>query len=271
MPAVEVLPDSAAISFTNWIMDATIVSKSDEVALYEVARLLNPLRSERWRDDNIGSVAYVVFDLGEAKLPTEFALIDYNGDAGESVIFTGAESSDMATDPLVWTFTTYAQSPLARTLRWYGGQPDTGTAEAKRYWKVALPANGTPDAYHELGLPWLGEWSGYRAPEMSMGSEDPSGRSFSRGGALRADMLRAIRGFDFSFYALGDWVVFHTLKETLEQLGPKHFLIDLHASTTDTDLKKFGCQYGYIDGSIEAELASAEESKLSFRFVEARD
>lgn len=274
MPATEVLPSSAMISLENWIMSATIVEVSDEVALYESAKLLNPLRSERWRDDNFASDAWVIFDLGEAKPLTSavFGLLDYNGDSGEDVEFVFADNSALSTNPITYTYTTYAQSELARTLRWYAGNHDGGSpGTTKRYVKVTLPANGTPDAFHQLGNIWLGPWAGYRAPEMGMGSEDMSGRSFSRGGALRADILRAQRGFDFSFYALGDWVAFHALKESLELQGPRPLLIDLHASTTDTDLKKFGCQYGYIDGEIAADLKSAEESELSFRFVEARD
>lgn len=264
--ATESLPESASISLENWIQSlGTVVAQSTQESLYPSSNLTLFDRTERWWTTNANFDAWATVDLGSAKLPTFLALIDSNVDAGEDIVLKGADDSGITTNVLTWTFTTWAQSAIGKMLRWYMGDPDIGSAAARRYWRILIPGNGTSDAQHRLGGLWLGEHDDFLI--------EPGARFRPVAPPRRAGRFLVQREIGLDVSSRMDWEDFYALQEKLQLMAvsqQKHVVLDLHGSAATDELRKNAAHYGIIEG-VDGALNHASNSDLGFEFGEVNE
>lgn len=266
--ATESLPESASISFENWVQSlGTIYSQSSQEDLYPASNLTLFDRTARWWTVNATDNGIAWVDLGTAKLPTLLALIDSNLDSGETVTLKGADDSNITTNVLTWTFTTWEQSDIGKTLRWYMGDPDSGSAAARRYWQLILPANGTSDSQHQLGGWWLGEHEDFQlAPGWDFRSVNPP---------RRVNRYLVHREVNLETTSRLVWTDFYPLLEKFEKIADsqqKHCFLDLHGNTTDDAIKKISGHYGIVEGgSVRGVSQHADNSDLAWTFQETHE
>ncbi len=268
--ATESLPESASISLENWVVSlGTVIAKSSEESLYPASNLTLFDRTERWWTTDSTTDGTVDVQLTSAKIPTFFSLGDSNLDAAETVTLIGSENSlfNGTGNDLTWTFTTWAQSDIGKLLRWYMGDPDSGSAAAREYWRLKLPANGTADANHKLGAFWLGEHDDFLlAPGWTERPINP---------ARWVGRYRVHRELGIETTSRLAWDPYYTFKEKLEKLSAsqqKHCILDLHGNTTTDAIKKVSARYGIIEGgSVRSASQHADNSEVSWTFQETHE
>ena len=270
--ATEILPASGTISTANLCSaaGASVLAATSQRTFYPKENLITPRRSELWRAVGTGAQS-LDFDLGSAQLPAIFALIDSNLGSGKTVVIQGSDVSGFSTGE-TYTFTTWSYAQGAgRTLRLYRGGPDSGSATARRYWRVTLPASGTTEADHALGLVWMGAMT---ALEIDLGLSrklvDRSQITRLQGGAVWADKLRVAQDIDLSVNYMTR-AANHALVDSLASVGASSpVLLDIFGATTDPVDKAAGCLYGYLDqGGISAAYRFASTTDLKLAFTEA--
>lgn len=268
--ADESLPESASISLENWVVSiGTIISQSSQEDLYRASNLTLHDRTERWWTEDSTSDGVVAADFGTPKLPKFFGLGDSNLNAGETVKLTGSDNSlfNGTGNDLVWTFDTWEQSLIGRMLRWHMGDPDSGTAAARPFWELILPANGTSDANHKLGTWWLGEKEDFLI--------EPGARFRSIKPPRRPDGSRFFvhREIGVEVSSRIDWEEHHELREKLEIVASQTdrlVVFDMHGSAPTDALKAKSAHLGLLD-DIDGAVNHAENSDLSFTFQEVHE
>ena len=271
--ATESLPTSATLSVANLTLasGASCLAATSEATFYPRTNLQSALRSKKWRSVGTGQTD-LDFDLGSAQLPTIIALIDSNLDASKTVTIYASDSSAFGSgETYTYTSATYTQG-RAKVLRFYRGAPDSGSATARRYWRIRLPSSGTSSTYHELGVVWLGAYIDvafeYGATNKIV---DPSHVVESYSGARYFDALRTMRDIDISVPLITETTV-HSMERSLETAGGSTFvLLDLFGSTSTTTKKASSGYYGTLDlkGGAALTYKFALTGDWRFSFSEA--
>lgn len=272
---------SGAVMLENWAVSGSIAFESDAArALYPATNLLLPHRAKRWRvgwTGNAGENVSVTIDLGSAKLPTAFALVDCNLPGTGSVSLLGADSIDMISSPVGWTLPLQVAT-MSGVRLWYptAGEVVLGTAGARRYWRITFdettygPYGWETDL--EVGAVWLGAYSAI-VPDSgaTMQIIDPSGRVASYGGSDWIDPLPAYRGCDLSLQALSHSALY-TLKAGIHAALKSHILLDLHAYSSNATIRDGGLLYGKFEptGGVSSAISSVANSTMRLRMTEAR-
>lgn len=273
---VESLPTrGGALWLENWILASTIASVTNAHANYPAKNLLSPHRSDTWQSTDVGDRS-IVFDMGELKVPECCALIESNIDGGAFFRLRGSDDSAQVIQPVYWDLPLYTQDVVGKVLKWYLGDPTSGTlGSGRRFWGVRLlPSTfgsyNTPDPWFEIGVPWLGEyvpiipWEGIRPRPR-----DPSTRTRAYGQAQWSDLLHPAREVDVPLagLTLSEW---YALEAKIRAQGPKHAIIDLHAFSSDVILKRGGALYGYFaEDPLDGDIGSPENNSMRLRFEEA--
>lgn len=274
---VESLPTrGGALWLENWILAGTIAAYTDQHVNYPAERLLSPHRSDTWQSTAVGSSTTLTFDLGAVKVPECFGLFESNLDGGAYVRLRGSDDSAGSTNAVYWDLPLYRQDTIGKSLRWYLGDPTSGTLGAGRqFWAVQLipgtfgPYN-TDEDYYEIGVAWLGEyvpivpWEGIR-----IRPQDPSPSSNAFGQARWSFPLKPYREAEVP---LGGLTIasLYELEEVVRAQGRKHAVLDVHAFSSDAILKRGGCLYGYFaDEPLDGAIDSPEANEVTLHFEEA--
>lgn len=274
--AVESPPEAGALWLDNWILSGgTLAAYSSQAALYPARNLLSPHRSETWRSTDATSDQYVVFDLGSAMLPTGLALTDVNFDGGTSIRLKGSTDSAQSTGVVYWDLPLYSQDAVSKILRWYLGDPTSGTAAAKQFWGIhllpgTLGSYNTTDDLIEIGAVVLGEYVDITPDQgVRISAKDPSDRLKAYGRAQWTDPIRSYHSIDLTLAGL-TFSELYALKSQIVAQGSSHAVLDVHAYSTDATVKAGGCFYGYFDESPSTgRLGSPTDNELSISFEEA--
>ena len=271
--ASESLPTSATLSVSNLVLasGASCYAATSEATFYPKTNLQSGLRSKRWRSVGTGQQD-LDFDLGSAQLPSIIALIDSNLGTSKTLTVYASDSSSFGTgETYTYSSWSYSQS-RAGVLRLYRGGPDSGSATARRYWRIRLPSSGTSSSYHEIGVVWLGAIIDvafeYGATNKIV---DPSKVVESYAGAKYFDSLRTMREIDISVPLITEATVF-SMERSLETSGGSTFvLLDLFGSTSTATKKASSAYYGTLDGRGGAALSYkfALTGDWRFSFAEA--
>lgn len=261
---------TSTISTVNMVQSCYAVT--NEATNYPKTNLSNPLRSKRWRSIGTGQID-LDFDLGSSQLPTVFALVDSNLSASQTItIYASASSVFSSGETYTYTSVTYTQSQ-AGIIRIYLGNPDSGSATARRYWRVRLPNAGTSATYHELGAVWFGTY--YSIP-IDLGASnkiiDQSKVSVSYSGARYFDRIRTYRDIDFNVPLTREADGLFTFERALEVCGGSSYvLLDMYGWTTDTAKKASSAYYGTLDirGGISLTTRFQQSADIKLSFSEA--
>lgn len=275
-------PTSAAVWVDDFInTSATSIALTPQVTLsnYPYSNLLNPLRSKRVRTSNTdaGGSSYTYhdfsFDLGSAKSPDCFALIDATISASQTIYLQGYDDSTLTTGLVEWQLTSYAQSSLHNVLRYYLGSPDTGTlGSGKQYWRVRFAVGATSaSGYAEVGQVMLGTHTAMKISPPTENILDASRVQETDGGATYVDILP--RFTELSIEAdLLDRSDYYLLTRSLSGHGRKQALMDVHAHSSDSSLRPYSARYGLIAGRtfVRGRLDAITQNSVSFDFRETR-
>tara|TARA_Y100001963_G_scaffold92258_1_gene127016 strand:+ start:113 stop:958 length:846 start_codon:yes stop_codon:yes gene_type:complete len=275
-------PTSAAVWVDDFInTSATSIALTPQVTLsnYPYSNLLNPLRSKRVRTSNTdaGGSSYTYhdfsFDLGSAKSPDCFALVDASISASQTVYLQGYDDSALTTGLVEWQVTSYAQSSLHNVLRYYLGSPDTGTlGGGKQYWRVRFAIGATSaSGYAEVGQVMLGTHTALTISPPDESVLDGSRVQETDGGAAYVDIMP--RSTELSIEAeLLTRADYYTLTRALADHGRRQALIDIHAHSSDSTLRPYSARYGLISGRniLRGRLDSVTQNSFSFDFRETR-
>lgn len=261
-----------ALWLDNWVLGATVAAVSSQQVNYLAKRLLNPYRSDTWASAS-ASDSWVVFDLGEEQLPDCMAIVGANFSRGTAIRFRGSDDAAQVVRPIYYDLPLYESDDAAQVLRWYLGTPTFGAAAPRRYWGVRiLPATfgsyGTADPFFEMGVVWIGTHVPLApVPSMRIQARNPSARSFSYGRAKWSNPLKPYRTADMTVGGLtpGAW---YELEARIRAHGERYALFDLHPWSSELELKRRGCLYGYfaedpLDGSAD-EPGDLNEMRIKF-------
>jgi len=281
----ETNPTRGIISLENWVTDraSAILSVTSAKNLFPKGNLRNAHRSQVWRSTSATVAQEIDIQLDQARLPTVFGLVNCNLDVSQSVTLTQASDSGFTGSVATWTLTTPTVAQTnRRTLRWYLGAADTGTAAARQFWRITLPANGskdsdgdgTDDAYLELGVPYLGEWSELSLqPGLDRRIIDPSIVVEGDGGAKFADVRTTYHEVSAQSRAMTAANALAMMAD-MDQAGiVRHLMLDIWAKTTDDAERVNGTYYGTLGrrGDVARFQRAIElRDNLAFSFVEAR-
>lgn len=277
--ATESLPASGMYALDNFIFDsaASIIASAPAADLYPASNLLLRLRSKRYRTTS-GAAQSVDIDLGSAKLPTMLALIDLNLDtaAASGIALVGSENTSFTDSPsgslLTWTLTPYLPSDDGGIVRWYLGDPDAGSAAAKRYWRLTMQSGIQSGAYHQLGVIWLGTYTDMKPdPGVDIDGVASASTAYSYNGAAYIDELPIERSISFDLRKLPLLEAF-AKKDELDVHAGKHLIVDIHASTTDAAVKPEGAMYGLLASRRMPTLSvdGPETNTLAIQLDESR-
>lgn len=264
---------SGSLSVANWTTASTgsCIAATSEAVFYPKSNLTSAYRSKRWRSIGTGQQD-LDFDLGSALLPTVIALVDSNLAASKTLTILASDSSGFGSgETYTYTSWTYTQG-AAGVLLLYRSAPDSGSATARRYWRIRLPASGTSSTYHELGVVWLGTYLD-AAFEYGAGNKinDRSKSADAYNGAMYYDTFRTTREIDISVPLVSETTV-HTMERAIEVAGGSTFvLLDLFGSTTTTTKKASSSFYGTLDlrGGASLSYKHALTADWRFSFAEA--
>lgn len=267
--ATEYAPTLSILLLENWVMSAQLVPGAPQQARFPATNLLDDKRSSRYRSPDDSVVRRVPFDLGTAKAPNAFGLVDANLVSGQ-VAFVGADDSGLTVNVQTVTFNVYAQGS-SKILRWYADTHDGGGAiGARRFWAPELKATTTGGAgFHEAGVVWIGQRTevGIALPIDSttrdlskVVSSDSGARHYLRRGKLREST------FDTG---LLESTAFWDLEEKLDRAGAASpILVDPWAMTADG--KRGGPRYGNLsDRPYRVSQRLQTRGSISIDFIEA--
>lgn len=273
----EVVPARATISFINFVREGfadILTGTSAARSLFEASRLLNPDRTIGYRTLTDTSPIGIKLKFKEDVLPSVISLISCNLNAGVSPALMAASDEAFTTDLTIWALSnTYAQS-RRQILRWYLGAADFGTAAARKYWRLVIPALSTIHGHLRLGNIWMGEYTEFpydiglrvRQIDPSRVTELPSGSRF----ADRSTPYHTI-SIGSSFMPRDEALAMREQMEARGVVDP--VLIDLGASATDPVVKAAQCYYGYLgdrDAIADFEHEHQIRQSISWEFVEQR-
>ena len=276
-----------------------------EQAFYPGKNLTSSQRSRKWRSSSTTTdkLTSVAFDLGSAKTPGVFALIDsnllYSGTLGvansilpsgtvntNQVVLQGSSTSSFSTVQQ-FTYEFYQPDSVNGVIRFYIGNDDSGAAvSAYRYWRVIFPdkSNGgvSVSKYFEAGEIWLGPLDEIRIEHKSINvtQQDKSPKSVSYSGATYFDKLKAIRNIRVSLAHVSDTQIEGTytsalsLQEKISAIGATDpVLLDIGAYNTEAssspNKKKLDIYYCRVDRANWRSTMQRRRS-LSLSFQEAR-
>lgn len=269
--ATESLPVSGGIAFTNFITNpdytTTISSVSSESNFYDADNLLVESRSKRWRSVGDGTSQVTFYFDGTSVLPTFLALVDSNLADDKTFILKGATDAAITTSVDTYTLTSHAQSNN-KVIRWYLGNPDSGTATAKPYWQITFPSYTTTEGYHTVGTVWIGTYLGFRPSSVGMTNINDSIRSTAYGGTVYSDIRNVYRDISVS----DDLLTFdeaYALANALNSQTDRPVIVDLHGTATTDALEKESAYYARVDSS-SLSLTSSVQNSVNMRFVEIR-
>tara|TARA_Y100000385_G_scaffold247504_1_gene267622 strand:+ start:775 stop:1731 length:957 start_codon:yes stop_codon:yes gene_type:complete len=245
---------------------STSENSYSEQAFYPGANLTSSQRSKKWRSKSSSSdkLTSVAFDLGAAKTPGVFALVDtnlqYSATLGvansilpsgtvntNQVVLQGSSSSTFSTVQQ-FTYEFYQPDPINGVVRFYVNTDDSGAAvSAHRYWRVIFPdtSNGgiSVARYFEAGEIWLGPLDEIRIEHnsISVNQKDQSPKSVSYSGAAYFDKLKTIRSITVQLKHVSDtseeqgYTSSLALQEKMASIGyTDSVLLDISAYNTET-------------------------------------
>jgi hypothetical protein len=237
--------------------------------------------------------------MGEIRTPVAFGLADINFStgtdpadgavSGTKIRLRGSDDAAQSINAVYWDLPLYQQDAVGRVLRWYPGNPTSGSigsstnpgsaaaARGRQFWGVRiLPATfgsyNVPDGddFFEIGVPWFGlyvpfrPWAGIRPKPKNQ-----SNRTKAYGLAQWTDPLPVSRQVDVPTGGL-TIPAYYDLEAKILVQGSKHTMLDLYAATSDPILKRGGCMYGYFaEDPIQGDIGSPEANTLNFQFEEA--
>lgn len=297
---------STRIIETNKANGASTTENSyTQQSFYPGVNLTSSQRSKKWRSSSSSTnkLTSVAFDLGSAKTPGVFALIDsnllYSSSLGAAnsvlpsgsintnqVALQGSDSSSFSTVQQ-FTYEFYQPDSLNGVIRFYIGNDDSGVAAAAyRYWRVIFPdiSNGgiSVARYFELGEIWLGPLDEIRIEHKSVSVKqlDPSPRAVAYSGAVYFDKLKAVREIGVKLSHVSDTEVEGTytsalvLQDKLSDIGyTDPVLLDISAYNSETSAgankKKLDVYYCRI-GSANLKTSMQRRRSIDLKFTEAR-
>lgn len=270
------LPTHGAVWLDNWILGSTIASVTSQHENYPARMLLTPHRSDSWRSLSATVPTGVVFDFGERRLPTAFALIEANFTGGAEIRLRASADATQSVDEVIWDLPLYAPDPVGQVVRWYLGTPTSGTARPRRFWSLRWRPNNvgsyfTAGDFFELAVPWLGEYVPIiPASGTRIRTRNPTPRTRSYGRAMWSDPLPPGREAEVMVVA-NEVDDLETLAALIDAQGTRHALLDLHAYSADPVLARGGCVYGtFPDDACERGIETyGDDDKLTFAFDEA--
>ena len=314
--ATESTISSAAISFSNYTTDAqasvvtstfpnssaTSTDSFTQQALYPRKNLISGQRSLGWRSADTGSRQHfgIAFDLGSAKTPGVFALINSNLSAtlGAAAVSAGETNLSVAPNSLAltaqqvllqgsatsnfaatqdFTYTLYAEDENNKIQKFYVGNDNSGAAaSAYRYWRVVAHKEAIIKTYAEVGNIWLGEVTAI-APEIgSLKStlNDASVSSASRSGAVYSDRIKPLRAISFAMKHTDDLTEAIPLQKLAASAGStREVLLDISAWSTDSldatkTRKGSDVYYGRLKSGFNWSAKFQRRRSVSFSFME---
>lgn len=274
---VESLPTrGGALWLDNWILPGTIAAYTDQHVNFPASNLLSPHRADTWQSNAVGSSTTTTVDVGAVRAPECFGLFESNLDGGAYIRLRGSDDSAGSTNPVYWDLPIYRQDAIGKALRWYLGDPTSGTLGAGRQfwgWQI-LPATfgsyNTDEDYYEIGVAWLGEYVPIIPWEdIRIRPKNPSPSSKAFGQSRWSFPLKPYREAEIALGGLTIAQVYE-LEEVVRAQGTKHALLDVHAFSSDAALKRGGCLYGYFaEDPLDSSVGSPEANEVTLHFEEA--
>lgn len=271
MAIAEVTPSGATMGRTNYALSASVASATTSASLYPKENIINPQRTKRWRSTSSTADQKVVIDLGGAYSPTMLALVDCNVKSGQTVTVKMSTTSAMAS-PETLSLTTYAQTTPGGVLVWYF----SGWTSSRQFLEVTLPANGTDDAYYEVGAIYVGTYDTFSIDKgLRIQATDPSVRSESYSGNVYVDAQTAYHTISFDVTLL-TYAQAYAFKSQFASATTTHTVLDLHAFNRDVSgaavITPASTFYGFpaSGGGFSMQVVSPTENAISVSFEEAR-
>lgn len=273
-----------------------IVRSGTSISLYRNGALVSTqtlAANNAFTVRNVGaSLLSFAGDIGELAFSTNAALIASAGRIAiqdhlratwaattvlGSLLLEIADNSGFTTNPRRWALRTPTRGePNVGAL--YLGAADNGVAAvAPTHWRLTIPAgctidndaDGVPQTFIQLGLPWLGTYRELVISPVDNEVENPSSVSEAADGTEYIDSYpgREVVPVECELLTFSEAT---DLKEALREVGTGPVIYDQHAPFEDEDVRAGAVYYGRIDTrrGIEHTKRGPTENAIGFTVVE---